>query len=232
MIKKFTTLGFAAFAFLAATSHGAIILDSETFGPLPPGTPAFTVALDKFNPALGTLQSVTLVLDVRTAGSSFTFDNETASSGSVTLTFAVTGSATTGGPSVLSVNTTVSKTGSGTVAADEAADGSGDFAGPDSFSLSGVGKANNFTTQTAPAFLSQYTATVPGETFLVSIANSNMTSTSAMFGNTSIVGGTFSGAVTVGYTYLLVPVPEAGTALWGACVAALSAFRRSRVRRA
>ena len=223
---------FAALVLFGVAAHGAIVTDSATFGPLPPGVPSFTVSLDKFDPTLGTLQSVTLVLDLRTAGSSFTFDNETASPGPVTLTFAVTSSATTGGPAVLSVNTTVSKSGSGMVAADELGDGSGDFAGPDSFTLSGVGMANNFTTQSGPGFLTQYTATVPGETFLVTIGNSNMTTTAAMFGNTSIAGGTFAGAVTVGYTYLLVPIPEAGTALWGACLAVASAFRRTRVRRA
>lgn len=230
MIKRITALGFASFAMWAATAQGAIITDSATFGPQAPGTPSFTVALDKFNPALGTLLSVTLVLDLRTAGSTFTFDNETAAPGPVTLTFAVGASATSGGPAVLSLNTQVLKTGTGSVLGDDLGDGSGDFTGPDSFSISGAGTAQSFTTQSAAAFLSQYTAAVPGETFLVTVSNFNSTSTSAVFGPTSVVGGTFAGAVTVGYNYLLAAVPEAATAFWGGLVGLFALTRRVRTR--
>ncbi len=233
MNKKFTTIGFAAIALLGVAAQGAIVTekgDSDTFGPLPPGVPSFTLSLDKFDPSKGTLISVSLVLDLRVVGSSLTFDNETASSGPVTLNFSVGATATTGGPSVLSVGTVVAKSGMGMVTADN--DGAADFLGSDSFSISGAGIANNFTTQTAPAFLTQYTATVPGETFLVTVSNTNSTGTTAMFGPTSIVNGTFAGAVTVSYTYMLAAVPEAASALWGAALGLFAISRRVRSRRA
>ena len=72
-----------------------------------------------------------------------------------------------------------------------------------------------------------------GNTFLVTIANSlfSTATTSGLFGPTSANAGSFYGKVTVAYNYLLVPVPEAGTAFWGMCLGVFAATRRTRTRR-
>jgi hypothetical protein len=69
---------FAAFAVLLLTSSSslaAVSVETELFGP---GTPNFNTLLNfnKFNPALGTLTSVMVEMQVSAAGGSLTVDND------------------------------------------------------------------------------------------------------------------------------------------------------------
>ena len=232
MISKLSALAGAALAFFGVAAQGAIVTDSyaQTFGSTPVGTPSFSVTLPKFDPSLGTLLSVALTLDTTTAGGSLSFDNEAFVGGTVELEFKISITASAGAGPVLSVSTNPIVSGSSSVTGD--GEGIPDFAGGDSFTISGGGTNSAVTSQTLPSFLLQFTGA--GQTFLATVANTiNTTSTTAgMFGPTLPNGGTFFGKVTVAYTYLLVPVPEAGTAFWGVCLAAIAAFRRPRARRA
>ncbi len=236
MLIKFTSAGFALLLCLGISSQGAVITDTVTFGSRSSGAPAFTLALDKFDPSLGTLTSVTLVLEATTCGTTFIFDNESSGSGTVTLQIGSTVTATT----LLGISTTVEAkpmlTGTGTVKKDSSRDGQGDFLGKDSFKISGGASASNSTTEIETGILSQFNAGAPGETFLVSIANSLFkdASTAGLCGPTSACAGSFAGRFTVAYSYthLLVPIPEAGTAFWGLCFGLFAASRRPRARRA
>jgi hypothetical protein len=231
MISRHSAAACAVFVSFCVAAHGAIVTDSysQPFGVTPVGTPSFNVTLPKFDPALGTLLSVALTLDTTTAGGSLSFDNEAVVGGTVELEFKISITASAGAGPVLSVATTPIASGTSSVTGD--ADALPDFGGGDAFSITGGGTNSASTSQTLPSFLTQFTGA--GETFLAVIANTINTkaNTAGMFGPTLPNGGTFLGTVTVAYTYL-TPIPEAGTALWGACLASMVAFRRPRVRRA
>ena len=233
MIKRISAAACAALVFLGVAAQGAIVSYSQSFAPTAVGTPSFNVPLPKFDPLLGTLTSVALTLETTTAGGSLSFDNEAGVGGTVDLALKIFISATAGSGPALTVATNPIISGTSVVTGD-GADGTGDFLGTDSFTISGGGSNNATTSQTLPAFLTQFTATMVGEMFDATVANTILTSsnTVGMFGPTMAAGGTYFGKVTVAYTYFLVPVPEAGTAFWGACLAAATALRRTRVRRA
>lgn len=232
-LRKITPIGFTALALLSVTARGAVDPHSVPFGPTPVNSPQFSLVLPKFDSTLGTLTSVTFTLSATTSGGSFAFDNEGPGSGSVGLSFGVSAQAQTG---IMLLTTVVdplfTTTGSGNVAADN--DGAPDFVGSDSFHISGNGSNTQSVVQTASNYLTQFTATPSAQVFLARIDNSVNTlltgTTGTVFGPTSVTGGTFSGIVTVSYTYFLVPVPEAVTTLWGACIGLFALGRRKRVR--
>ncbi len=231
---KLLPLALAMLLLLRPSSEGALVTDTATFGPLAVGTPSFTVALDKFDPSRGTLTSVKLTLEGVTCGNSLIFDNEACDAGNVYLEIGTSISASTGLSLVPVLAVNPAYQGSGWVKQDKKGDGAGDFAGSDSFRISGGGSASTFAELTTPSALAQFVAQSSGETFLVTIANSlfNHVSTCGLFGPTSASGGTISGTVKVAYSYYnLAPIPEAGTGLWGAGLAIAISLRRSRARR-
>ena len=233
MLTKLTSAGFALLILLGASSPGAVVTDFATFGSQDIGIPSFTLELDKFNPALGALTSVTLTLEATSYCNCFGFDNESSSSGSVTLEIGALVTAKTAFSLATTIEAKATRTESGSVKKDQKNDGNGDFEGNDSFWVSGGGSGASSTIETAPSVIAQYLAGPSSNTFLVTIANSlfSKATTSGLFGPTSANAGSFYGKVTVAYSYLLVPVPEAGTAFWGMCLGVFAATRRMRTRR-
>lgn len=229
MPYKKIVLTAAALGLTTLAGRAAVVNEVATFGPLPIGSPSFTLPLNKFDPALGTLTSVKFTIDITTSGGSLAFDNEAGSPGSVTLGIGANVTATTGVSLITTATATASTTGSASILADN--DGAADFAGTDSFTLAGgVATDSAFQLNTTANYLAQFTQSAPNHFFLNTISNSifTNTSTSNVFGPTSAAGGMFSGKLTVAYTYNALPIPEAGTALFGIGLAFVAGFRRVR----
>jgi hypothetical protein len=228
-MKKQILSGIAGFAFTALAAHGAIVTETVTFGPTAIGAPSFTVPLHKFNGLLGTLNSIKFELEV-TDTATMKFDNESNSPGTVSLQVGTTVQSSVGTLLLSQISVSPTKSGSGSVLADN--DGAPDFLGTDSFSISGGATATNSLLRNTAPYIAQLEAPNGTFTYPVTITNSAISnaSTSGILGTTN-ASGTFSGKVTVIYTYnTLAAVPEAGTVFFGASLAMLLAFRRQRTR--
>lgn len=224
-------LGISAFAILACASEAAIVQEVKTFSSVVLGSSPFTITVNKFNGSLGILQSIDFKLEATTSGTTLVFDNESPSNGTVNLSVGAEIKAKTGIALITDVVLTPSKTGSGSVVADN--DGPPNFGGTDSFSIStGVLNASDSVLRTAPQYLTQFTAS-PGQTnYVVTFSNSISSSqtTSGIVGSLNSTAGTFSGKLTVTYTYS--PIPEPGSAVWGLAVGMFAGLRRVRSRKA
>lgn len=231
-LQKFAPIAFAAMALLGVAAQGAVDTHTVAFNSILNAAP-FAVSLPQFDPALGTLQSVQLTL-AGTAIGVFTFDNESTVAGNVALTYGFATAATTNLPLATTVSAPIfNASGNGPVTVDT--DVLPDFSGTDAFAISGNGSQTVSSGLLTGAFLSQYIAPVPGSNFTLDINNTvspaiGPTTTAGIFGATRQSGGHLSGNVTVAYSYLLSPVPEAVTTIWGACVGLFALGRRKRVR--
>jgi len=194
---------------IAATSPaGASLFKSYDvlYGPENVPDAGTTVSLSQFDEAtFGTLLSVTLTLDAEASAGSITWDNESALLTDVDL--GIGGEVTATAPSALTLVTLPMQEGSGTgIAADEAGESPDpDFAGPDSFSVTGgTGTDSKFDTLTPPADLTPYKGT---GTFDVLIKSGLETDVHTSGGNGEIQysNGKTSGTVTVTYEYLPEP---------------------------
>jgi hypothetical protein len=221
------TLALALLVLSAGVASAAIISDSDVFGPAQVASAPTNVALDKFDPALGTLTKVTLNLSANTTNGTIDWDNEAGVPSDIDLGIGAEVTATA--PSALTVVVVPLQTDSGNVTADT--DGViPDFVGTDAFSVTGgAGSDSDSTSSVAPAVLAAYTATFLGETFNVNISSliETFVSTTGGFGPTQFNLGDFDGTVEVIYEYN--PVPEPGSvmlAAMAACGAGLAVRRR------
>lgn len=226
--------GAATLMLTTAASQAVLLEQTATFTNVPIASPSFDIALNKFNPALGTLISVEFKLEISTQGSSLTFDNEATVPGSVTLNLGAEVKAKTGVALITELMVNPMTSGTGAVTADNDPFPP-NFSGTDSFSISSgvLSDSASILRNTAP-FLAQFTATGSPHTFLTTISNrrDDSSSTSGIFGETSSVGGTFTGKLTVIYNYNALPIPEPGSAIWGLAIGLVAGVRRVRRRNA
>ncbi|MEM1166512.1 MAG: choice-of-anchor E domain-containing protein [Planctomycetota bacterium] len=215
----------AAQAASALTVMGNMATDTVTYTDLSVGSATTVIgALDKFDPTLGPLVSVTLILEADTSAGSIDFDNEDGSPSDVDLGI---GAEVTANPVGLAAFTVVAvplQVGSGSVTGDT--DGPADFVGTDAFSVTGgVGMDDDSFTSSVAGDLAFFTATFVGETFDVEIDPQTETflSTTGGFGPIDPVPGRTSGTVTVKYTF--VPTPGVASIF---AVATLATTRRRR----
>jgi len=205
-MRKFAILFavIAAVALLSASTPAdaaiySSVQDSETFS-LGIGNNT-TIYLDKFDPTLGTLVSVTLTLDADASAGSITWDNEAANPSTVILGIGATVTATA--PSSLTLVAVPLQQGSGSVAADS--DGDADFIGGDAFSVTGGTGSDSDTDSPASPFTG-YVGT--GEQFAVDITTLVKTylETNGGYGPLDYDIGQTSGTVTVVYEYIPEPM--------------------------
>jgi hypothetical protein len=254
MNKHTLAAGIAALVTSLSAAYGATITDSAPISGAVGGPISF-VTLDKFNPGLGTLTQIQLTLQTTTTNSSLVFDNEsftippftpgTVGGPSSTITLAlgtrITASTGVSLPTIVSANSTTTRTGPITNDTDLPGGpvnptGAPNFAGIDSLGLLPSTTVNASATTIPPltsaSFLSQFTSAPGATTYLVAISSlftnpgsltSNPTGLAGAFNTAS---QNFSGTVTAIYTF--TPVPEASTLLFGAALGLGFAFRRFR----
>ncbi|MBL7133487.1 MAG: choice-of-anchor E domain-containing protein [Phycisphaerae bacterium] len=173
------------------------------------------VALDKFDPALGTLTKVTIKLEATTDSGTIDWDNEAAIPTDVTLGIGAEVTATA--PLLAALVAVPLQLGSATgVAADN--DGAADFIGTDSFSVTGGSGSDDdedFTTN--PADFPTFTAGFVGDTFDTTIDSvvTNYLSTTGGFGPIQQTPGQAYGTITVTYHYIPEPATLSLLALSG-----------------
>lgn len=215
MKRKILGLALASFCLtsLSATHADTISFDAP-FGPSPVASPTTSISLPKFDPALGTLTMVELILDAETSAGSIGFDNEAGVGSDVTLGIGAEVTATA--PSALTAVAVPLQTDDGTVDPDN--DGAADFIGSDAFEVvGGSGTDNDSDSSTAAPVLAAYTATFLGELFdtdIDSVAETFLSSTGG-FGPIDPTPGVFEGTVEVIYTF--TPIPEPSTLVLAGC---------------
>lgn len=77
----------ALFASLASVGHSATLIQTQSYSFVPNGNQVLT--FNKFNPALGTLNSITVSVVLNKTGGRFEIDNDSESSGTINLTHSV-----------------------------------------------------------------------------------------------------------------------------------------------
>lgn len=212
-----------AVVLLASVSmaSAAAVQHDITFGPTPTGNASYPLLLPQFDITLGTLNSVTLMLDVDTDSGSIAWDNEAGSPSDVTLGIGAEVTAT--GPATLVVVVMPLQTGSAIgIAADEVADGAGDFLGLDAFSVTG-GSGNDSDNTTLFSGFGAYIGTGTFSTTISSGVSTSL-STSGGWGPINPSPGQFDGTLSVIYDYT-VPEPATMSLL---AVGGLAALRRRR----
>ncbi len=202
-----TLLVSASFASAMSVSY------NTPFGPTATPAVPFGVTLPQFNPALGTLLSVTLQLDANTFAGSIDWDNEAAIPTDVTLGIGAEVTATA--PSALAVIAVPLQLGSALgVAADN--DGAADFIGTDSFSVSG-GSGSDSDSNTLSSGFASYIGTGTFSTTISSLVQ-NFLSTTGGFGPIQQTPGSVDGMVTVTYNYVPEPATMSLLAVGGLAV--------------
>jgi len=194
----------------AASPAGASLFQTfnVVYGPEDVPDAGTTVTLPQFDETtFGTLLGVKLTLDATASAGAITWDNESTQVTDVDL--GIGGEVTATAPSALTLIATPLQMGSGVgIAADEAVEiPDPDFAGPDSFTVTGgTGADDDSATLTNPALFGPY---IGVGTFNVDISSIVKTYvlTSGGTGDTQSTAGKTSGVVTVQYEY----VPEPAT---------------------
>ncbi len=200
---------------------------NNTFGPVAVPLASTALApLSLFDPALGTLTQVDLMLDADALAGQISWDNEAAIPTDVTLGIgAEVTITTTFGNSVVAVPLQLGSALG--VAADN--DAAADFVGTDSFSVvGGIGNDADNVVLTAALDLANYTGI---GTFGIDVAAivTNFLSTTGGFGPIMQTPGQTEGTVTV--TYQFIPIPEPTTAsLLSLGLVGIAAVRRRRAR--
>ncbi len=254
MNKHTLAAGIAALATSLSAAYGATITDSATFSGLAVGSPISFIALNKFNSGLGTLTQIQLLLETTTTNSALVFDNESFTippftpgsiggpSSTITLALGTQITASTGVslPTIVTANSTTTRTGPITNDTDLPGPGNPtgapNFLGIDSLGLLPSTTVNSSASTVPPlttaSYLAQFTASPGATSYLVAISSlfsnpgsltSNPTGLAGAFNTAS---QNFSGKVTAIYTF--TPVPEASTILFGAALGLGFAFRRFR----
>lgn len=192
--------------FFGASADAASISFSDTFGPTAVPFPAAPLAtLSQFDPSLGTLTKVTLMLDADTSASTISWDNEAPVTTDITL--GIGAEVTAVGLAGVTAVAVPLQTGSA-VGVDADNDGAADFLGTDAFSVVG-GTGSDSDSDMLTVGLLPY---IGLGTFDVTVSASVETflSTTGGFGPIDPVPGVTDGMVTVTYEYN-PPVPEPTT---------------------
>jgi hypothetical protein len=138
------------------TANAALLTYSDTYGPIDVGSAAgwAGASLAKFDPSLGTLTQVTLILDANTFAGMIGWDNEATGASDVTL--GVGAEVTINAFGTLATTAIPLQTGSSTVAADS--DVAADYVGDDSFWVTGgLGSDNDSNSSTDAGILASFT---------------------------------------------------------------------------
>ncbi|NOY41628.1 MAG: PEP-CTERM sorting domain-containing protein [Planctomycetes bacterium] len=206
----------AALVLKASTSFGAIVTDSGPFSfPLSPNSAI--VALDLFNPALGTLNFVELAID-GTVQANVTAENDSAIAGNMSVNLTGILDATAFGLSAAA--NIIQAAGPVAVAATDGVSGSGpDF---NDFGLVSGTDSDTDLTLTVGSFIG------PG-TFNANVDGSGGFSISGVTDSTLQISS-FEGFGTVTVTYNYTPIPEPGTLALGALALVGMASLRKRHR--
>jgi len=201
-------VGILAVAVAASPAAASLFVQYNTpYGPenVPDG--GTTVSLTQFDPSLGTLQSITLRLDATASVGSITWDNESDVLTDVTLS--IGGEVTAVAPSALTLVAMPLQTGSAQdIPGDEASESPDpDFAGPDSFTVTGgTGTDDDTAVLTNSALFVPYVGLGNFDVDISSIVKA-LTDAQGGSGQTDSTPGQTSGTVTVRYDY----VPEPAT---------------------
>lgn len=208
----------------ASSAQANTISFNNAFGPVAVPLASTPMApLSLFDPALGTLTQVELILDANAFAGSIAWDNEAEIPTDVTLGIgAEVTITTTFGDSVVAIPLQLgSQMG---VAADN--DGAADFVGTDSFSVAGgIGNDVQNATLTAALDLANYTGL---GTFGIDVEAvvQNFLSTTGGFGPIQQTPGTTDGTATVTYTFTPIPEPATALLLGGGLLGIAAASRR------
>lgn len=221
---------------LSGFGSAATLVQTQNYAFVPNGSQ--TMSFNKFNPDFGTLNSVTVTVLLNKTGGRFEVDNDSESSGTITLTHAVSGSLTANGVVLLrddfsSIGSTGTLNATNTLSNQNVSATTGDAT--TTFNSTGLGDYVLFEPTSSSAtdtgsignlFISSYLGT---GTFTTTL---NATQAVSAFGlgglQQAFTVSNISGNVTVTYNYTpLVPVPEPESALLG-CIGTLFLLRRRR----
>ena len=206
------------------SANAGVISDDDTFGLTAVGT-ADTAFVDQFNPALGTLQQVTLTLEANTQNGTITWDTTGDTSADVQL--GVGAQVTATAPSTLVVVTLPMQTGhNSNVPATDNETPDPAFTGNDSFTVD-TGAGSDDDSSSLISGFGPYLGTGQVQIDLTSAFKQSLISIGGS-GDTESSAGQYGGTVTIEYVYTetqLVPEP-AGLMLLG--LAGLAARRRRR----
>ena len=197
-------VGVLSLVLAAAPAAAGTISYNTTYGPAGVPDAGTTVSLNQFDEATyGTLTKVTLTLDGTASAGSITWDNESDVATDVTL--GIGGQVTAVAPSALTLVVVPLQQGDGVgIVADD--DGyPPDFAGADSFTVTGgTGSDSDSAVLTNAALFAPYKGTGTFDIDISSIVKT-LVLTSGGTGETKPTAGVTSGVVTV--TYEFVPEP-------------------------
>ncbi|MCC7474427.1 MAG: PEP-CTERM sorting domain-containing protein [Pirellulales bacterium] len=214
---------------LSAPVFATTSTETEFFGP---GTPNFTSTLnfDKFDPSLGSLNSIKIEMSVAVAGGSLTIDNDGEGPATVNVELGAKGELSSGDVNLFPglVPPVVSSSGSGYVLNPDNGDGpfNIDPTGPDGAVMLGAAGWNLGWYFVTPLAHPDYVGA--SQTFNIDAVVSQILD----FGGVGGVEGSFSpvdanGYVSVTYDYTSnIPEP-ASIGLLGSCLLAFAMFRRS-----
>jgi hypothetical protein len=229
-------------ATLIGASSAATIIQTRDFAFLPDGSQ--NLAYDKFDTALGTLTSVSVTIDLTKSGGQFEVDNDSASTGSISLEHNIIGSISVvsgdvtlvrGGSMSEGRSGTIGESGTLTATSVMPAQTVSATSGDDTETFDVTGQSDYVSFNPADAFandsgtialLAQSAFEGPG-TFVLganSLQSVNVTGLGGL--QQAITVANVSGRVTVTYDYM--PVPEPGSALLGGLGCLLLLRRRNR----
>lgn len=194
---------------VAAGARGDFYEVFDTFGPQLTDF-SDSVTLPKFDPNFGNLISVTYTLEATLDGS-VTVDSENPAATSVTFTIAGNLKVRDGATTLLDVSPSTSN--GAALTADT--DAGPDFIGSDSAAFGAVLPANAGATTSNPADLSDFTATILGETFTWNVDAKGLSGVLGSGNQASLVNQSAGGIVKVRYEYSTQVVPEASTYVSG-----------------
>lgn len=209
------TMCLLAFACVATTPDSAradMISFQQDYGPEAAASlPHVVASLPLFDPNLGFLTKVTVELESAATGGSIAWDNEAGITSDVTLGIGAEVTVSMAGLFTL-VAVPLQMDSAEDIAADEAADGVGDFLGADSFAITGgIGNDSDMDMSTDPLVLAAFTGIGSFDAILNSLVKTFL-STDGGYGPINPIPGVTDGTVKVTYEYI-VPEPASASLL-------------------
>lgn len=208
-MRSFILAGTLASLAIASAANAATITQTFSYDKTPNFTKNFSVA--RFDPSLGTLNSVSVSLGLAVVGGSYSVDNDSPDAASGNASFGTTISLTGTGVHLLDQSSqpvisplSLVRTTAFSVTGDTD-NGTHDFQGTDAATFAGFSDATNGSGTVSSAFLTDY---VGNTSFSVTLKASREASTDVDGGLAELViPQSASGTLTVVYNYTLVPEP-------------------------